>query len=310
MTEYLNIAIGTVTMRPYVFAFFAAYLLACVPHLGWRKTAFFTVAAYLIAFASEWLSITTGFPYGWYYYIDTTSSRELWIAGVPFFDSFSYVFLTYCSYSTALLILSPLRAWRGNLVTLETRRLRGSLPVLILGSFLQTFLDIVIDPVALQGRRWFLGQIYGYATNGIHFGVPLSNYVGWLLTSFCLVAALQRIDARPDLGTPAGVRDIPFRSLLGPLLYLSVLVFNIAVTLWIGETFMALCGIMIFTLPLVMTALLAVQRVNRYSTEEFAEHVRDYPWSPAAPATGKPDRIPSGGPVPIHFSDHPRQYQE
>ena len=104
----MDILIGTFTMRPYVFAFFAAFLLACVPHIGWRKTFQFTAAGYLIAFSSEWLSINTGFPYGWYYYIDTTSMRELWVAGVPFFDSISYVFLAYCSYSTALFILLSL----------------------------------------------------------------------------------------------------------------------------------------------------------------------------------------------------------
>ncbi|NVN92420.1 MAG: carotenoid biosynthesis protein [Desulfuromonadales bacterium] len=282
MNEFFPITIGTVAMRPYVFAFFAAFLLACVPHVGWKRTLTFTVAGYLIAFGSEWLSINTGFPYGWYYYIETTKSSELWVAGVPFFDSLSYVFLAYCSYSTALLILSPLKAWRWNLVTLETRRIRRSLPALILGAFLQTFLDIVIDPVALQGRRWFLGQIYGYGSNGIHFGVPLSNYAGWLLTSFCLVGAFQLIDARKVADTPAGVRNIPFHSLLGPLLYLSVLVFNISITFWIGERFMALCSTLTYTLPLLMVTLLAVQRVNHHTKDEFGEHVRDYPWSPAA----------------------------
>ena len=102
MPHFLDIAIGTVTMRPYVFAFFGAFLLVCVPHVGWRRTLTFTLIGYLIAFGSEWLSINTGFPYGGYYYIDTTSCRELWVAGVPFFDSLSYVFLSYCSYSTAL----------------------------------------------------------------------------------------------------------------------------------------------------------------------------------------------------------------
>jgi putative membrane protein len=280
----MDILIGTFTMRPYVFAFFAAFLLACVPHVGWRRTLSFTVVGYLIAFTSEWLSINTGFPYGWYYYIDTTSSRELWVAGVPFFDSLSYVFLAYCSYTTALLIISPLRAWRGNMVTLETRSIRRSLSALILGAFLQTFLDIVIDPVALQGRRWFLGQIYGYREPGIHFGVPLSNYWGWLLTSFFLVGAFQLIDARRLADAPKGVCNLPFRSLLGPLLYLSVLLFNLGVTFWIGETFLALEGILMYTLPILITLILAVRRVNRYSREELGEHVKDYPWSPAGKA--------------------------
>ena len=282
MSYYLDIIMGTFTMRPYVFVFFCAYLLACVPHIGWRRTMIFTIAGYLIAFVSEWLSINTGFPYGWYYYIETTKNRELWIAGVPFFDSLSYVFLSYCSYATALFIISPIRAWRWDLVTLETRRIRRSVSALILGAFLQTFLDIVIDPVALKGRYWFLGQIYGYREEGIHFGVPLSNYWGWLATSLCLVGAFQLIDAQQQERVPKGACNLPFRSLLGPVLYLSVLVFNWGVTLWIGERFMALSGILIYALPLLIVVILALRRVNRYSREELGEHVRDYPWSVAA----------------------------
>ena len=283
MDHIFQIAVGTVAMRPYVFAFLAAYLVAAVAHLGWRKTIAFTVVGYLIAFASEVASINTGFPYGWYYYIDTTSACELWIAGVPFFDSLSYVFLAYCSYATALLVVSPAKAWRADFVTLETRAIRRSIAVLVLASFFQTFLDIVIDPVALQGRRWFLGQIYGYREAGCHFGVPLSNYAGWLVTSFVLVLALQVIDARVTRGEkkPAGVANLPFRALLGPLLYLSVIIFNITTTLLIGETLLATTGIFIFTLPVLIVTVLLVRRVNRFGPEELAEHVRDYPWSPA-----------------------------
>jgi putative membrane protein len=279
--HFFEIAIGTITMRPYVFAFFGAFLLICVLHVGWKRTLTFTLIGYLIAFSSELLSIKTGFPYGWYYYIDTTSNRELWIAGVPFFDSLSYVFLAYCSYSTALFILSPLKTWRWNFVTLETRSLRRSFAALLLGALLQTGLDIVIDPVALQGNRWFLGQIYGYREAGIHFGVPLSNYGGWLLTSLVLIAAFQRIDARRLDETASGMLKIPFHSLLGPLLYVSVLIFNITQALIIGERFMALCGALMYTLPMVLVIILAVRRANAFTKDELGEHLRDYPWSAA-----------------------------
>lgn len=288
MPHFIDIAICTFTMRPYVFAFFGAFLLASVPHVGWRRTLSFTVVGYLIAFSSEWLSINTGFPYGWYYYIDSTSTRELWVAGVPFFDSLSYVFLAYCSYATALLIISPLKAWRWNVVTLETAKIRRSFSALLLGAFLQTFLDIIIDPVALQGNRWFLGQIYGYREQGIHFGVPLSNYAGWFLTSLFLVGAFQLIDLRNRTeDNPEGSLTLPFRSLLGPILYLSVLAFNIAMMLIIGERFMALGGVFIYTLPLLIVVILALRRVNRYSREELGEHLRDYPWSPAGKKSDK-----------------------
>lgn len=282
MDDVVNIAVGTVVMRPYVFAFLAVYLVAAVTHLGWKKTFWFTVAGYLIAFLSEYSSINTGFPYGWYYYIDTTKTQELWIAGVPFFDSLSYVFLTYCSYTAALLTVSPVKTSGCNLVTMETRAIRRSFAVLLLGSLYQVFLDIVIDPVALQGKRWFLGQIYGYREAGLHFGVPLSNYIGWWIVSLVLVFTLQRIDARPSRkpGKPAGVANLPLRSLLGPILYLSVLVFNYWVTISIGENLMALTGILMFTLPVIIVTVLVIRRANRYSRDELSEHLRDYPYSP------------------------------
>lgn len=288
MQDALQIAIGTVAMRPYVFAFLAAYLVAAVLHLGWRKILWFTAAGYLISFASEFSSINTGIPYGWYYYIDATKGKELWIAGVPFFDSLSYVFLAYCSYATALLVVSPVKAWRRDFVTLETRKIRRSFAVLLLASLFQVFLDIIIDPVALQGHRWFLGQIYGYREAGVHFGVPLSNYLGWWVTSICLVLALQLIDAKVGNGAerPTGIRNLPFRALLGPVLYLSVIVFNLSVTLLIGERLMATTGIFIYTLPVVMAAVLIVRRTNRYAKDELADHLRDFPWSPAAGKRG------------------------
>jgi uncharacterized membrane protein len=281
MKDILLLLAGTVAMRPYVFAFLAAYLFASVCHLGWRKTLIFTVVGYLIAFASEFSSIHTGFPYGWYYYINSTIGRELWIAGVPFFDSLSYVFLAYCSYATALLVVSPLKTWRWNLVSLETGRIRKSLSVLFLGSLFQVFLDIIIDPAALQGRRWFLGQIYGYREAGVHFGVPLSNYIGWWSMSLVLVMALQLIDrkVKENRVCCSRLKQLPFRSLYGPALYLSVILFNLAIAIFIGERLIALTGIFIYILPIAIVSVLLINRANRYGREELAEHLRDYPYS-------------------------------
>ncbi len=284
MTDFFHLAMGTVVMRPYVFAFFASYLVAAVLHLGWRKVFWFTALGYLIAFASEYSSINNGFPYGWYYYVEATRGQELWVAGVPFFDSLSYVFLSYCSYATALLVLSPVKGGRRELVLLETGRLRRSFSALLLGSLFQVFLDILTDPVALQGHRWFLGRIYGYREAGVHFGVPFSNYLGWWLVSALLIAALQLIDRLVGAGgkeKPAGVAAAPFRCLYAPFLYLCVVAFNLSVTLYIGEKLMALTGLFIFTLPVVMGVVLLCNKVNRYHKEELAAHLVEFPWSPA-----------------------------
>ena len=86
---------GMLVHRPYVFVFFAVYLVAAVARMGWRRTAFFTVIAYTVAFAAEFSSTRNGFPFGLYHYIDTTRDRELWIGNVPFWDSLSFTFLCY-----------------------------------------------------------------------------------------------------------------------------------------------------------------------------------------------------------------------
>jgi hypothetical protein len=51
----------------------------------------------VIAFACEYSSTRNGFPFGLYHYFDETRTRELWISNVPFWDSLSFVFLSYFS---------------------------------------------------------------------------------------------------------------------------------------------------------------------------------------------------------------------
>jgi putative membrane protein len=50
--------------------------------------------------------------------------------------------------------------------------LRNYWPVVGLTVVFFTFSDVIIDPVALQGERWFLGKIYGYPHEVIYFGIP------------------------------------------------------------------------------------------------------------------------------------------
>src|SRR5262249_49819336 len=76
---------GTLLLRPYVFVFLAVYLFAAVSKMGWPKTLAFTLVAWAIAYAAEFTSTRTGFPFGLYVYVDATRGRELWLSNVPFF---------------------------------------------------------------------------------------------------------------------------------------------------------------------------------------------------------------------------------
>lgn len=256
MAEILRLLLGTIALRPYVFAFLLLYLLAAAARTGWRRTLIYVPIGYLIAWISEYSSIHWGIPYGDYYYLPATIKEELWVAGVPFMDSLSYVFLSFCSYATAIFLLSPITIEQGNLYVRDTAAIRRSRQTLILGSFLFVFLDIIIDPLTLQGHRWFLGQIYGYRVNGLYFGIPMSNFIGWLIVGLIMISALQRLETIKQLQPvrPSRLAEIPWIAAAGPFLYVSILLFNLFMTFWIGEMLLA----MVSSLLIFYTVLPAV----------------------------------------------------
>ncbi len=248
MWEFLRLLAGTLWLRPYVFIFLACYLALATLHLGGGRALAFLVLGYLIAWLAEFSSIHTGLPFGLYIYIPATVDRELWVAGVPFMDSLSYVFLAYASFTMALLALGSGRWHQGSFILEEDRALMKSWRATVLGGVLMMSLDVVIDPVALRGYRWFLGQIYGYPEPGVYFGVPLSNFAGWFLVAFIMIRLLQLLSARLPASPwwDFGRRQVPFQAFLGPGLYLGVLAFNLTMTFWIGEACLAWAGVFMY----------------------------------------------------------------
>ena len=272
MIHFIRLLISTVILRPYVFIFFACYLFLAITHLGWKRMALFTVLAYAVAFACEWSSAVaaTGFPFGLYYYIPSTRDRELWVAGVPFMDSLSFTFLSYVSWELAVTVLGRLRAsWR-DVQVVEGERARRSWMVAVLAAFLMMYLDIIIDPVALRGDRWFLGKIYYYPNGGSYFGITIANFIGWFFV--CLVIlrlfiALERWRFGREVAKqkPAGVLDYRYKALGSVGLYFGVLGFNLAMTFWIGERLLGLVGVFI-GLPVAVLVAVALYR-GRYQSE-------------------------------------------
>ncbi|MFQ5716649.1 MAG: carotenoid biosynthesis protein [Nitrospinales bacterium] len=246
--ELLTLLYGTLLLRPYVFVFLAVYLIVATLNMGFKKSLLFTALAYSIAFLSEYSSTRNGFPYGFYSYIDTTRDRELWISNVPFMDSLSYSFLSYISYTMALLLWSPLRKNGWDIRIAENGSVKKPYRVIFSGAALFMLLDVIIDPVAFRGDRWFLGQIYTYAEEGQYFNIPLTNFAGWFLVGTAILFAFHKAELYLDRMKgfkDFGVREVPGKALLGPGIYFGVMAFNLAVTFYIGEYLLGLCGVAI-----------------------------------------------------------------
>ena len=58
--------------------------------------------------------------------------------------------------------------------------------VLLFSAFFVTLLDVVIDPVAHMGARWFLGEIYYYPEPGYYFDITMANFLGWFIVSLII----------------------------------------------------------------------------------------------------------------------------
>jgi putative membrane protein len=266
IVDFIKLLFSTVVFRPYVFVFLACYLFLAITHIGWKRTALFSVVAYLVAFICEWSSAVagTGFPFGLYHYINTTGDRELWVAGVPFMDSLSFVFLSYVSWELSTLLLGRVEAGLGDVRVLDADSVRGTWKSALLASFLMTYLDIIIDPVALQGDRWFLGKIYYYPEGGSYFGITIANFLGWFFVCLAIIRIFVRLERsifKSGDRAPSGVTDYRFKALGSVGLYFGVLGFNLFMTFWIGEIELGIVGIFII-LPLILSILLALDKAS------------------------------------------------
>lgn len=238
----MTLLADTLLLRPYVFGFVTAFLAAGVADLGWRRTLRFAACVWPVAWLAEFSSTRLGVPFGLYHYTASTRGQELYLGDVPFMDSLSFTFLAYAAFCLARAALGGRRVSRTSLA--------------VFAGFLMLLLDVVIDPLAVRGDRWFLGRIFYYPDGGAYFGVPLSNFAGWWLVGAVGVGAYLLGDG--PRGTPHEGRLWP-----GVALYYAVLGFNLAVTAWIGEARLVAVGLALHALSGVALGALRLTAERR-----------------------------------------------
>lgn len=146
-------------------------LVAFWRFLGAGAAALSLVALSTLGFAVETTGVVTGFPYGEFYYGEDLGPK---LAGiVPYTLPLAWV----------PLVLGAVAATRPR--RRDRERLRRALWVLA-AAVLLVAIDGVLDPGAARLGLWV------WPESGAYYGVPVSNYAGWLLSSV-LAAALALI---------------------------------------------------------------------------------------------------------------------
>ncbi|WAC91165.1 carotenoid biosynthesis protein [Mycobacterium sp. Aquia_213] len=144
-----------------------------------RGMAVFVVIAGVVAFALEALSIATGFPFGSY----THHLPGVKPLGVPLAVLLGWIMFGWLAWALARLIMRPVAAVA---VGGAERFTTPIVATFVLGGY-----DLVYDPIGATAHNW-----YSYHQPTGALGVPLTNYLGWLLTGWVIFQLVALIESR------------------------------------------------------------------------------------------------------------------
>lgn len=140
--------------------------------LGLRSILTFAAICLAIGGAMETIGVKTGFPFGHYEFLPLMGPQ---VMHVPVLLGLAYIGMAYASWCLAWVIVGG---------TTERQSGERWIAVSLVASVAMTAWDFAQDPVwstLLGAWRWRDG--------GRWFGVPLTNYSGWLLTTFLIYVA-------------------------------------------------------------------------------------------------------------------------
>ena len=235
------LAHGSVLYRPKGILIFAAFCLG-------------------VGTLAESVSLRTGFPFGHYYFTDVMGPR---IFQLPVLLALAYLGIGYVAWILALLILGcvykPIHGTR-------------ILALPLLASFIMVAWDLSMDPDwSTLDRAWI------WQTGGAYFGVPVSNFFGWLLTAYLYYQAFALYCRANPVPAPQSRRGFWLPAILiyavcalGNLLILKLpmappAVIDAAGKRWLTENILCSC-VLVSLLVMVPFALLAWLKARKLPT--------------------------------------------
>ena len=154
------ILIGTLVMR--------SPLLAGIAPVVTRRAAVAIAALAAYAYTIEYVGITTGWPYGAFHYGVALGPM---LGGIPVGLPVFFIPLVMNAYLLWVLLLGD---------RIEDRRVRI---VTIFATVMA--MDLVLDPGAVGLGFWT------YLAGGVYYDVPVSNFLGWLLSAAVAIVVLD-----------------------------------------------------------------------------------------------------------------------
>ncbi len=147
-----------------------------VQQWGWSRTLRAAAIVAILSWGAEFIGHRTGLPFGAYHYTDQLQPQ---IGGVPLLIPLAWFMLLPSSWVMAQLIVGRRTNWQ-----------KYALFVLVSAAALTAW-DLFLDPQMVAWNFWVWENPSGY------FGIPWSNYFGWLLVSALITAVVNPAELKP-----------------------------------------------------------------------------------------------------------------
>jgi putative membrane protein len=207
-----------------------------VINYGWRRGLLAASLILGLAFLVETVGVLTSFPFGRYYYTDVLTPK-LFI--VPVGIMFAWLMLTLSSFfMTRFLVGSLFPRWQNSNL------------IVVWSAILAVISDTQMEPVAYHVKDY-----WRWETNGVYYGVPLSNFIAWLIISLLLLTVLRKItgDYKLTSATPETPQSKPRFGFVPIALYILNLILFGAVNLSHGFYGAGLLGLTVTLICLYLT---------------------------------------------------------
>ena len=179
MSRFNDIPSYSTISSIFIILFAVPSYYALLSHLGYRKGLIIIVILSVMPVLVEGFAVWTGFPYGGFEY----GSLLGWLLFdlVPPTVSFAYLPILLSSLYVASQYSQKITKF------------------ILTATIFNLLVDLVIDPAAVHIGFW------SYTGGGIYFGVPLSNFLGWLITGAIYSAIFYHISGKESLPLPSTI---------------------------------------------------------------------------------------------------------
>ena len=142
---------------------------------GFFNIAIFFIITIIISLLLEIIGSKTGYVFGGKYHYNNDNTPGFTLYGIPVLIPIAWFGIIYMSINFC------------NYVTNARFPFENSINYffIILNAIFVMFLDLVLDPLAVDEKRW------NWELPGIYYGIPILNFFGWLLVPLLIVFIFQ-----------------------------------------------------------------------------------------------------------------------